>query len=88
MLLPEKYGILLTKLMHLKAALCSLRYLLDNPPVPLANLGIPLRDLSKVLLVRGILGVSAIVRFEVDILLKSATRFLMVSKGRYMTLTS
>jgi hypothetical protein len=82
LLLPVEYGVLLAQLVHLKAALCSLSYLLDNPPVPLANLGIPLRDLSKVLLVRGILGVGAIVRFEVDHLLKRGDPLLEGLEGK------
>ena len=68
--------------MHLKAALCGLRYLLDHPRVPLADLGIPLREVSGALLVRGSLGVGAIVRFEVDHLLERGDPLLKGLEGK------
>ena len=62
--------------MHLKAAHCRLSYLLDHTNVLLANLGIPLRELSEALLFKVILWVGAIVRFVIDHLVKRSDHAL------------
>jgi hypothetical protein len=67
---------------HLKAPHCSLSYLLEHTNVLLANLGIPLRELSEALLVKVFLFLGAIVRFVVDHLVKRSDQVIYGLEGK------